>query len=122
MAKETGPILTGDLLNPRTLGVKQDSLLTYTRKPKDICGKVGETNYLCQTDLDFIDEARAVELGLPKDTRAVIHKCVRPGSAEGEYVPVKNEHEALKVAKDYCGCVSTRLVDTRAKCARKKDT
>jgi len=121
MTKETGPVMTGDLLNERTLGLRRPEVLRYTRKTANVCEKTGQPGYGCKVDLDIIDEERAIELGLPKETRAVIHKCVRAGSTEGEYVPVKNEHEALRVTKDFCGCVEKQAETTRAKCARKKD-
>lgn len=120
MARELGPVMSGTVLGQRTLGLRLPDLTKYTRKLTNVCGKVGDPGYACQTQLDLVDAEKARELGLPEDTRAVVHKCVRKNSTEGEYVPVKTEKEALQVAKDFCGCVETQMETTRAKCARKR--
>lgn len=120
MAKtEKGPELVSSLLKQQPLGLRLPEELRYTRRAGIVCKDADKEEVLCKTELDFFDEEAALKMGLPSGTRAAVHKCVREGSTEGEYVPVKDEREAMQVAKDFCGCVKKRLVETRVKCSRR---
>lgn len=136
--RAAGPTIDGSVLPERNLKVRDSKLLDTgdgLRPERLMCEKAGKKNYECQTELEYLTEQEAVELGLPPETRVTLHKCVRPGSKEGSFIPVNSVQEALQVSEDFCNCVGKPKAppppevvkqkaysasETRKKCARVK--
>lgn len=103
---------------PKELRISKAVPFRGVRSERSACMRVGLPGYECHTELEFLDEDSAEQLGLPKSTRFAVHKCVKPKSYEGKFVPVQSPLEASKVAKEFCNCTREESETTRRKCAR----
>jgi hypothetical protein len=117
-AVSVGPVIDGNSIRPKD--VHLDPKWKYGMRPESaMCSKVGQPGYDCAVEFDLVTPEDVEEYGLPKGTKAVLHKCVRPGSAEGKFVPVETAKDALDAAKKFCKCVKANSVSERKRCARK---
>lgn len=138
MERSPGPDISGTVLPERLLKLREPQLLDEgdgLRAEKKMCNKAGKVNYECQTELEYVTAEEAAKLGLPASTRVALHKCVRPGSAEGAFVPVNSVEAAMRVSDEFCNCVGAPKApplkavaeqakyvasEKRQKCARQK--
>lgn len=107
--REPGPEISASILGPKTLRMEQPRLLTQEKlltPERFMCGKAEKANFRCQSELEFVTPEEAKQLKLPRGTTMALHKCVRPGSKEGAFIPVKTAKEALDAAEKFCACVS----------------
>lgn len=138
---QPGPDISGSILGLRNLKTTEPELLQQAdglRPERFMCEKVGQPNFRCQTQMEYPTAEEAAKLKLPPGTGMVLHKCVRPGSMDGAFVPVRDVQHALEVAQGFCACVENNgkvpkakavkpeppkfVRDAaREKCARKKD-
>ena len=138
MTRSAGPIIEGKTLGPKTLRPEEPELLQHygLRPPKKMCAKSAGDNFKCQSQLEFLTPEDAKLLKLPVGTTMALHKCVRPNSMEGAFIPVKTSEEAFRKATAFCDCVTDgmgekreqkvsraqvqKLTAVRTKCARKR--
>lgn len=132
MARTDGPIISGSTLGPKSLKLEEPQLLTKgLTDERFMCAKSEKENFRCQTELEFILPGEEKSVGVPKGTRMALHKCVRPGSKEGSFIPVTSAADALRVGEEFCACVDAvqpppkpvpkSVIDgRRIKCARTK--
>jgi len=135
--RSAGPIINGSTIGPNTLRPEEPELLQRgLRSLDDMCAKSAGDSFKCQSQLEFVTPDEAKMLKLPSGTKMALHKCVRPNSMEGAFIPVKTSEEAFKKANAFCDCVtvglgektkkavtsrgSTKLTAIREKCARKR--
>lgn len=116
---EAGPEIQGDA-KPKKLRLDTDNPFTGLRPDNRACLKVG-VDSRCTVEMEYLTPEDAKALNLPPDTRMALHKCVRPKSLEGEYVPVKSPEEALAASEEFCDCVKRNSVSARRKCSRRKE-
>ncbi len=116
-----GPELSAPL-RPKNLTVQQPELYREARgvgSEKLVCTNVGRPGFECQSEIEFPNDKDIAKLKLDPAKRVYIHKCVRPGSFEGDFVPVDSVEEAVKVATSHCDCVRPNLVESTASARRK---
>ncbi len=118
-----GPTLDGKILAVKRVSVEMPDLIVKgMRKEKEMCLKSEQEDYSCQSELEFLTPEDAKALKLPVGTTAALHKCVRPGSKEGAFIPVETSAQAMEVGASFCGCVGDASAKSghRKKCARSK--
>lgn len=124
-----GPVFDGNSHRPKNIGQVSPELFSDgagIRPKRLMCTKVGTPGYECQTEFEMANDEDIVERGLTPGHYTYLHKCVTAGSAEGEFVPVKDVKDALETAKDHCACVTPKALEAtaaaRRKCARNRTT